>query len=258
MRSKPCCEPLTIRISSGARLHAEAQQVAGQVAPQRRVAADRGVLQERVALLAHDLVEHAAEGVGREQRAVRHAARERDQRVAGVPVPRAEGAPPLLVGRDDLRALRESSAAQSMRRRPGTARPAARAARVAGHERPLPDVGAGQPGRHQLLVGQRHRGPVDAAGSGASSRVAGSFTPGASSPSAMRRSRWPWICRASGTGRSRSSGMFTTAPLASHSDAKLSQSRANWPGPGLGQLAGCRDRRPYNRLGPGAAGRDGR
>src|SRR5919108_82434 len=46
----------------------------------------------------------------------------------------------------------------------------------------------------------------------ASSRVAGSFTPGASSRPAINRSRCAWICRASGTALSRSRGICTPPP----------------------------------------------
>src|SRR5437867_2053975 len=66
----------------GARLEPEPQQVRGQVLSQRRIAADRVVLQQRLAFLAHDLVERAAKRVGREQPAVGHAAGERDHAVA--------------------------------------------------------------------------------------------------------------------------------------------------------------------------------
>src|SRR5262249_57505777 len=50
------------------------------------------------------------------------------------------------------------------------------------------------------------------AGVRAGSRLAGSFRPGASTPGRISRSSWAWICRASGTGLLRSTGMFMVRP----------------------------------------------
>ena len=74
----------------GAGLEPEAQQVAGQELAQRRIAARGIVLQQLPPLLADHAVEHPAEGVGGEEPAVRHAARERDQRRARAAAPRLQ------------------------------------------------------------------------------------------------------------------------------------------------------------------------
>src|SRR4029453_18481416 len=62
----------------GPRLHPEAEQVAGEVLAQRRIARGLVVLEELATLLADHAIERAAERVRGEQRAVRHAAGERD------------------------------------------------------------------------------------------------------------------------------------------------------------------------------------
>ncbi len=68
----------------------------------------------------------------------------------------------------------------------------------------------------------------------ASSRVAGSFIPGASSRSRMSRSRCAWIWRARGIGLSRSSAIFTVVTLPSHFDLESNpvKSQLDWPPPG--------------------------
>src|SRR2546422_837999 len=78
-RARDQVEPLLRAVDDqdvlGARLEPEAQQIGGEVPAERRVAAHGIVLQQRLAFLAHHLVEGAAERLGREEPAVGHAAR---------------------------------------------------------------------------------------------------------------------------------------------------------------------------------------
>ena len=142
----------------GAGLETEAQQVAGQEFAQRGVAARGIVLQQLPPLLADHAVEHAAEGVGGEEAAVRHAPRERDQAGSG---PRA--AAPVLtaarVRRDDLGALGQEAGPVEARRG-GAGR--LRRGHLVRHEGALPHVRARPAPRHQLVIGEGHRRPIDA------------------------------------------------------------------------------------------------
>src|SRR5436309_1336435 len=160
------------------RLEAEPQEIGRQVAPERRVATRRVVLEQRRALVANDLVEHPPERVGGEEPAVGHAAGERDHR--RVRRRRAhERARPLVLGGDDLRAPGEERGPVEGRRRQwgggreipvdrgGPARGAAwlRGARGAGtldDERALADVGARPAGGDELLVRLGDRAAVHA------------------------------------------------------------------------------------------------
>ena len=168
------------------RLEAESQEIGRQVAPERRVAARRVVLEERSALLTDDLVQHPPERVGREEPAVGHAAGERDHR--GVRRRRAhERTRPIVLGGDDLSAPRkEPRPVEGRGRRRRTARRAgvvvqrhrpidprgeshrirgwaergARRSEALRDERALADVGACPAGGDQLLVRLRDRPPV--------------------------------------------------------------------------------------------------
>ena len=142
----------------GARLEAEAQQVAREVLAQRRVAGRRIVLQELAPLLANDAVEHAAERVGREERAVRHAAGEGDH-ARGRPGHLAEGPAAARIRRDDLGGLGKMARPLEARR---VGRGLDRSRRLLGDEGALPHVGACPAAGDQVLVGLRHRGAIDA------------------------------------------------------------------------------------------------
>src|SRR5467141_2228704 len=95
IRSKPYCEPLTIRMSSGRASTAE-----------RRVAGAGVVLEQLLAFLADHRVQHPTERVRRKHRAVRHAAGERDQSRGQAPGEGSEP-PPLPFAEADPRAPRE-------------------------------------------------------------------------------------------------------------------------------------------------------
>ena len=76
-------------------------------APRSRCRLRRPHPQEALALLANDLVEHAAEGVGRKQRTVGHAAGEGNGPCCACRLPPPKARSRLLVGRDDACAARQ-------------------------------------------------------------------------------------------------------------------------------------------------------
>jgi hypothetical protein len=153
-------------------LDTESQEVGRQVLAQRRISAHGVVLQEDVALVTDDIVQHASEGVGGKEAAVRHPACERDD-----PLARCGriGAP---LGVDDARASRQQLRPRYRRRmrpRPTVATvacargegrepaiPGGAAVRALGNEGPLAHVSARPPGGDQLLVREGDRGAVDA------------------------------------------------------------------------------------------------
>src|SRR5262249_56140590 len=115
------------------------------------VAGGRIVLQERRALLADHLVQHAAEGVGRKESAVRHAARERDDGAARRD--RRYRAGSLVVGTDDLRAAREEAGpVERDGGRDGWGRDPRPPRRAPGDEGALPPLRPRPPGPHPLLA----------------------------------------------------------------------------------------------------------
>ena len=145
IRSKPCCEPLTIRISSARASTPNRSRYVGEIRAKRRIAARPAEYWRRaLALLADHLVQHAAEGVGREQSrcpACRPAkeitaprARRRDQRARSRSV----------VGRHDARAARQEAVQSSA---PGAAigRPAAAAGRRSSTNVPCPTCARARP-----------------------------------------------------------------------------------------------------------------
>ena len=142
----------------GAHLEAEAEQVTGQVLAERRVAARGVVLQELPPFVADHAVEHAPERVGGEEARVGHPAGEGDDARHGSRH-LAVGEPSPGIGRDHLGALgQEPGPVESGRRRPRRLGPGRN---LVGDEGPLPDVGPRPPARHQLVIGQGDRGPVD-------------------------------------------------------------------------------------------------
>src|SRR5206468_2386261 len=134
---------------------------AGGYPPLRRIAAGRVVLQQRGALVADHLVQHAAEGLGRKEPAVRHAARERDDGAARRD--RRHRARALVVGAEDLRAAREQAGPiEHDGRRDGRRNRRCAAGRPLGDEGALPHVRAGPAGRDQLFVRERDGSSVHA------------------------------------------------------------------------------------------------
>src|SRR5437667_655281 len=90
----------------GQGFHPEAEQVTREEPAERRVARGGVVLEQLLALLADHRVQHPAERVRREHRAVRHAAGERDQPRGQAPGEGSEP-PPLPFAEADPRAPRE-------------------------------------------------------------------------------------------------------------------------------------------------------
>ena len=142
----------------GPRLEAKAQEIAGEILAQGRVAARRVVLEQLAPFLADDPVEHATEGIRGEQRAVGNAARERDD--AG---PRSGALAPRLaaarVGGHDLRGLGEKARPLEPRGRRRGGRGGRRGVRDEGA---LPHVRARPATGHEILVRLGDRGAIHA------------------------------------------------------------------------------------------------
>ena len=148
----------------GPGLHAEAEQVPREEPAERRVTGGGVVLEQLLALLADDRVQHPAERVRREHRAVRHAAGERDQPRGQAPGEGSEP-PPLPFAEADPRAPREEPRPVDRLGRGVRARAVGELRLTGdgtGDERALPDVRPRQAGGDQLLVREGHRRAVHA------------------------------------------------------------------------------------------------
>src|SRR5262249_55489713 len=144
---KPLLRPVHDQDVLGARLEAEAEEIAREVLTKRSIAARWVVLEELSPLLTDHAIEHPTESVGGEEGAVPHPARKGTDPGGGARH-LAVGAAPSGIGRHDLRRLGEM--AGPLEARGGRGRRCG--GRLLGYEGALPHVRTRPTARNEILV----------------------------------------------------------------------------------------------------------